>query len=124
VAVKIPLYFWRRQTPAFEQAVLEKGAAHARADAARLSLLAEAQNQWIAIQTTRRTAQIYADELIPQTRATLASALAAYRVGKVDFQTLVSAEIDLLELRRDYYRTIADNEIAVAKVEEIVGDLP
>lgn len=124
VGVKVPLWFWRKQTPAVEQANLEKGSAHAQTYATRLSVLSQAQNQWIAIETTGRIAQLYSKGLIPQAEATLTSASATYRVGKVDFQTLLSAEIDLLSLRQQYYRTVADHEIAIAKIEQIIGSLP
>jgi outer membrane protein TolC len=122
LGIKIPLYWWRKQTPAVEQAALEKDSSHAQTYAARLSVMSQVQNQWIAIQTTDRVIRIYSDGLIPQAEATLKSALATYRVGKVDFQTLLSAEIDVLSLRQQYYRAIADHEIAVAKIRQIVGD--
>ncbi|MGH7986160.1 MAG: TolC family protein [Candidatus Binataceae bacterium] len=122
IGVKIPLYFWRKQTPAIEQAGLEKGSAHAQTRAVKLSVLYQARNQLIAIRTTRRVARIYRQGLIPQAQATLASASAAYQVGKVDFQTLLSAEIDVLRLKQQYYRTVADHEIAVAKIQQIIGN--
>src|SRR5579875_123194 len=121
VGIRVPLWFWRKQTPAVEQADLEKGSAHAQTYATRLSILSQVQNQWIAIRTTQRIAQFYAEGLIPQAQVTLAAALASYRVAKVDFQTLLSAEIDLLSLRQQYYRTVADHEIAVARIQEIIG---
>lgn len=121
LGVKIPLYFWRKQTPAVEQAGLEKESAHEQTYATRLAVLSQAQNQWIAIQTTERIAQLYLNGLIPQAEATLTSASAAYRVGKVDFQTLLSAEIGVLRLKQQYYRTVADHEIAIAKVQQIIG---
>jgi outer membrane protein TolC len=122
LGAKIPLYFWRKQTPAVQQAALEKESAHADAYSKRLSVTSELQNQAIALQTTQRMLKLYSDGLIPQAQATLASALAAYRVSKVDFQTLLSAVIDVLRLRQEYYRTLADHEIAVAKIQEIIGD--
>lgn len=122
LGAKIPLYFWRKQTPAVEQAALEKESAHADAYSKRLSVTSELQNQAIALQTTQRVLKLYSDGLIPQAQATLASALAAYRVSKVDFQTLLSSVIDVLRLRQEYYRTLADHEIVVAKIQEIIGD--
>jgi len=121
VGLKIPLYFWRKQTPAVEQAALEKDSSHAQTYAAKLSVTSQVENQSIAIQTMDRVLRIYSDGLIPQAQATLKSAVSTYRVGKVDFQTLLSAEIDLLRLKQQYYRAVADHEIAVAKIQQIVG---
>jgi hypothetical protein len=84
--------------------------------------MSDLQNQAIALQTTQRVLKLYSEGLIPQANATHESALAAYRVSKVDFQTLLSTVIDVLRLRQEYYRTLADHEIAAAKIQEIIGD--
>jgi cobalt-zinc-cadmium efflux system outer membrane protein len=123
LGVRIPLYFWRKQTPAIEQAALEKASVDAQVYAARLSVTSQLQDQWLVVQTTQRVITIYREGLIPQAQATLKSAMAAYRVGKVDFQTLLSAQIDLLRLRQQYYRAVADHEIAIARIREVVGDI-
>ena len=123
LGISIPLYYSRKQTPAIEQAALENESANAQTYAARLSVSSAAQNDWIAIQTTDRVIKIYRDGLIPQADATLKSSLTTYRVGKVDFQTLLSAEIDVLRLKQQYYRAVSDHEIAIAKIRQIVGDV-
>jgi hypothetical protein len=55
---------------------------------------------------------------------TLSSATAAYQVGKVDFQTLLSAVIDVLRIKQEYFRTLADHEIAVARIRQTIGEQP
>jgi outer membrane protein, heavy metal efflux system len=122
LGAKIPLYFWRKQKLAVEQAVLEKESARADAYSKRLAVMSDLQNQVIALQTSRRVLKLYTEGLIPQANATHESALAAYRVSKVDFQTLLSTVMDVLRLQEEYYRTLADHEIAVAKIQEIIGD--
>jgi outer membrane protein, heavy metal efflux system len=122
VGATIPLYFWRKQTPAVEQAALEKEAAHAETYASRLSTMSDLQAQIIGLETTARIMSVYKSGLIPQSRATQSSALNSYRVGKIDFQTLLSSMVDVLRLQQEYYRTLADHEIAVAKIKQIVGE--
>jgi outer membrane protein TolC len=119
---KVPLYFWRKQTPAVEQSTLESESVRADASSKRLSVMADLQNRAIALRTTQRVLKLYRDGLVPQAEATRSSALAAYRVNKVDFQTLLSAVMDVLRMKQEYYRTLADHEIAVAKIREIIGD--
>jgi len=118
----IPLYFWRKQTPAVQQAALEKQSAHANTYSKRLSIGSDLQDQAVALRSTQRIMKLYGDGLIPQAEETLNSALAAYRVSKVDFQTLLSAEIDVLHVKQEYYRTLADHEIAVAKIRMLIGE--
>ena len=54
LGMKVPLYFWRKQTPAVEQAALEKESTSADSYAKRLSVLSDLQNQIIALRTTSR----------------------------------------------------------------------
>ncbi len=122
VGAKIPLYFWRKQTPAVEQAALEKTAAQSELRATRLETLSDLQAAAVSVRTQARIIAMYRDGLIPQALATMKSARAAYRTGKVDFQTMLSAVMALLELREGYFRAIADHEIAVARVRRIIGD--
>ena len=122
LGVKVPLYFWRKQTPAIEQAALEKESTRADSYSKRLSVLSDLQNQLVALRTTDRVLKLYSEGLIPQAEETLKSATAAYRVGRVDFQTLLSAVIDVLRVKQEYFRTLADHEIAIAKIRQTVGE--
>ena len=122
LGAKIPLYFWRKQTPAVQQAALEKESALSQLRATRLETLSDLQTAMISIRTQDRIIAMYRDGLIPQAVATMNSARAAYRTGKVDFQTMLSAVMAVLELREGYFRAIADHEIAVARVRRIIGE--
>jgi outer membrane protein TolC len=122
VGAKIPLYFWRKQTPAVEQAAAEKAAAENRLRSAWLETASDLRSEAAAARGQEKVISLYRQALIPQAEATLESARAAYRAGKVDFQTLLSAETDLLNLRQGYFRAIADHEKAIARIRQIVGD--
>lgn len=124
LGVKVPLYFWRKQTPAIEQASLQKESVLADSYSKRLSVLSDLQNQAIALRTSDRVLRLYTEGLIPQAEETLTSATAAYRVGKVDFQSLLSAVTDVLRVRQEYFRSLADHEIAVAKIRQTIGEEP
>jgi outer membrane protein TolC len=123
VGAKVPLYSWRKQTPAVEQSSLELESAAAHRQGRSLSIAADADNFLAEYMTTGRTLTIYRQGLLPQSRNSLDAAFAAYRVGKVDFQTLITAANDLLTTNQDYFRELADHEIALAKLEQIIGDL-
>ena len=123
LGARIPLYFWRRQTPAIEQAALDAAAAHAQMRARMLDASASAQDQLVAIHIADRVLTLYREGLIPQGENSLGAATAGYRVGKVDFESVLSAFVDLRNLHEEYYREIADHEIAVARLEQTIGDL-
>ena len=123
LGAKIPLYFWRKQAPAVEQAALALSAARSQTRAHELDAAASAEDQLIAIHAADRVLAIYRDGLLPQAESSLQAAQAAYWAAKVDFQTLIAAFADLRNLNEEYFRELADHEIAVAKLEQIVGDL-
>ncbi len=122
LGAKIPLYFWRKQTPAIEQAALEAESARAQTRATQLQVSSDAESSLVAMRTEERIMSIYQDGLIPQAETSESSAMSAYRVGKVDFQTLLSSVLDLENLRQEYYRSLADHEIAIAKIRQVIGD--
>ena len=122
LGAKVPLYFWRKQTPAIEQAALEAESAREQTRATQLQVSSEGESSLVAMRTAERVMAIYRDGLLPQAETSEASAMSAYRVGKVDFQTLLSSVLDLRNLRQEYYRTVADHEIAIAKIQQVIGD--
>jgi outer membrane protein, heavy metal efflux system len=122
LGAKVPLYFWRKQTPAIEQAGLEAESAREQTRATQLQASSDAESSLVAMRTAERIMSIYRDGLIPQAETLQASAMSAYRVGKVDFQTLLSSVLDLQNLRQEYYRSLADHEIAIAKIQQVIGD--
>jgi cobalt-zinc-cadmium efflux system outer membrane protein len=122
LGAKVPLYFWRKQTPAIEQAALEAESARQQVRATQLQVSSDGEGSLVAMRTAERIMSIYRDGLIPQAESSQASAMSAYRVGKVDFQTLLSSVLDLQNLRQEYYRSLADHEIAIAKIQQVIGD--
>jgi cobalt-zinc-cadmium efflux system outer membrane protein len=122
LGAKIPLYFWRKQKPAVEQAVLERESANERLRGSKLDAAGEIDRDWFALKTGDRVMSIYRDGLLPQARAAFESAMASYRTGRVDFQTLLSASVDQLNLNQEYYRALTDREIAIARIEQMIGE--
>jgi outer membrane protein TolC len=122
LGAKIPLYFWRKQKPAVEQAVLERESARQRLRASKLDAVSEIDRDWISLKTQERVMNLYRDGLLPQARASFESAMASYRTGRVDFQTLLSAAVEQLNMNEEYYRAMTDREIAIAHIEQLIGE--
>ena len=122
LGAKIPLYFWRKQKPAVEQAALERKSARERLRASKLDAAGEVDREWISLKTQERVMNLYRDGLLPQARATFESAMASYRTGRVDFQTLLSAAVEQLNMNEEYFRAITDREIAIARIEQMIGE--
>jgi outer membrane protein, heavy metal efflux system len=71
----------------------------------------------------RRQVELYKSGIIPQSRQNLESAVIAYRVGKVDFASLLDSRLTLFNYERDYYDSLADYQIRLTQLEAMVGGL-
>jgi outer membrane protein TolC len=118
----VPLYFWRKQTPAVQQAALELESARRQQAAGELEAATDAESTLVALRTADRIIRIYREGLLPQGRSSLESAFAAYQANNADFQTLISSLTDLFNLQQEYYRAVADHEIAAAKIEQFIEE--
>ena len=64
---------------------------------------------------------LYATSVIPQARAAVESAFSAYRVGEVDYMTLVQNEMTVNRYKIESVRLLADFHSAVAQMEALSG---
>lgn len=65
--------------------------------------------------------ELYKGGIIPQAEQSLESAVISYRVGKVDFLTLLDAQMSLLNYERELYMSQAEYMMGLAKLEAVVG---
>ena len=77
--------------------------------------------QHAALLRARRLATLYRTTIIPQARAALSSALAAYRVGRVDFMTLLDNQMTVNEYRQELSALEAEEGRAWAELEMLTG---
>jgi outer membrane protein TolC len=64
---------------------------------------------------------LYLTTILPQADAVTSSALAAYRVGTVDFMILLDARMALNRFRRERFALVAEEGKAWAELEMLVG---
>ena len=74
---------------------------------------------------TRSLFELYREEVLPQARANVESAFFSYRVGAVDFMTLVDAQMTVNEYEQEYFALLADYGRSIAELEMTIGrELP
>ncbi len=125
VGVTLPVHAGRRQYKAREEAGAWEQAAEAglvgvmvRVDARIREILAE-------LGQARTLLALHRDEILPQARAVVESALSSYRVGAVDFLTLVESRMALNGFEAEYFGLQASLGTAWAQLESTIGrDLP
>jgi len=69
----------------------------------------------------RRLVELYTSGIIPQAEQSLESAVISYRVGKVDFLTLLDGRLNLFNYERELYESKAEYMMQLARLEATVG---
>jgi outer membrane protein, heavy metal efflux system len=83
--------------------------------------LAEVQRRYVVTKTSEEQLLIYRDGLIPQAKATIQAGLASYQANRVDFETLLSSFLNVLNLDLEYQQTLLGHETALAHIERLTG---
>jgi len=121
LGVRLPLHRLRRQQPELAQAAAELEGSRRDYEAAVQQTWFDLRDQLAAAETASRLLAIYRGGLLPQASAAFDAVLAAYRVGRQDFTTLLASFSDLLKLDIEYWNTLAEHETALARIERVRG---
>lgn len=119
--VKIPLYFWRKQRYAGEEAESRFQEARQTYQSNRQEILFNAKDQYLVAKTSERLLALYESGIIPQASLSLESTLAAYEVGNIDFLSLLTSQSSLLNFEMQYYEELAKHEQALARLEPLLN---
>ena len=121
LSARIPIYRRRKLDPEMGQAVEELNQSRREYESQVQNAYFGIRDQYIAAETATQVLKIYREGLIPQALATYRAGLAAYEAGKQDFETLLSSFLDVLNYDEEYWKTLADHETALARLEELTG---
>lgn len=114
--VTLPIYSGRKQDKAVEEAAAELEAAQRELEAARNQVRYEVTDSYRMAEVAGRLLQLYAEGILKQARLAFDSAVAQYRVGRVDFLTLVTSWRRRLDSEITYHEQLAAHEKAVARM--------
>jgi cobalt-zinc-cadmium efflux system outer membrane protein len=121
VSARIPIYRRRKLNPEMTQAVEELHQSRRQYESQVQSAFFEVRNQYIAAETASQMLRIYREGLIPQALSTYQSGLASYQTGRLDFESLLSGFMDVLNFDEEYWKALLEHETALAKIEQITG---
>ena len=121
VSVNVPVFAASRQLRERDEAGAMLDAATWEETAVRVQVHAALATARQQAMTARRLVTLYAGTLVPQAAAAYEAALAAYRVGRVDFATLFDAQTMLLEYEHDLHNDEAMYGTAVAELDRLTG---
>ncbi len=125
VGFSIPVFAKSRQLRERDEAAAMEAMAEAELRNVRAQVDARIGELQAELERVRSLVDLYADEVLPQADANVESSLASYRVGDVDFMTLVDSQMTANRYEQEFYTLLADHGRAVAQLEMTVGrDLP
>ena len=125
IGFSVPIFAGSRQLRQRDEAAAMRAMAEAELVAARSEVDASVDRLLAELERSRRLLTLYEAEVLPQADANVESSFSSYRVGDVDFMTLVDAQMTANRYETEYYALLADYGRSVAELEMTVGrELP
>ncbi len=121
VGISVPLWAGRKQLAQRRELQAEQAMADAELRDLGNETYAELVRWRAAAVRASELVQLYATAVIPQARAAVEAALSAYRVGRVDYLTLVENEMTVNRYEIERVRFAAEFHGAVAQLEALTG---
>jgi len=119
--VRIPFYRSRKQRPEVAQAAEELHRSRREYEAQVQQAYFDIRDQYLRAETAAKILKMYREGLIPQAAGTFKAGVAAYEANRQDFETLLTSFLDVLHLDEEYWRTLLDHEMALARLEQVAG---
>jgi outer membrane protein TolC len=121
VMVKVPLFWRRKQRPMIAEAAAALESGKQMRDNTLAMATAQVTERYVQATTSQRLVTLYGDSVLPQARLALESSLASYQVGSVDFLTVLTNFITVLDYELSYEEQNARFRQALARLEPLVA---
>lgn len=121
VAINLPVWRGSKREPRIEEAASMREQALAMYQARLNEVDAMLRQQVAAAEQTLKAVRLYEGSLLPQARLTTDASLSAYRVGRVDFFTLLDSRMTVFGAETGYAASVAAYNKALAEIEFLTG---
>ena len=119
LGISLPIWGGSKQAPLERAAAVAKAEEDARALELHYETWASLGELRARAERARTLEEIYRTSVLPQAEAAVESALAAYRVGQVDYATLLDARLTVNRYEIDRVRLAAERLQAMAEIEAL-----
>ncbi|HEU4353872.1 MAG TPA: TolC family protein [Burkholderiales bacterium] len=123
VAINLPMWRESKRDPRVAEAESMREQASAMYVARLNELDAMLRQQVAAAEQSLKSVRLYETGLLPQARLTADASLAAYRVGRVDFFSLLDSRMTVFNAEVGYAASLAAYNKALAEIEFLIGKL-
>jgi len=121
VGFSVPIFARSRQHRMRDEATAMESMAAAELADMRAQVDARIGELLAELARTRTLVELFRTEVLPQARANVASSFSSYRVGTVDFMTLVDAQMTVNRYDQELYGMLAEYGLSVAELEMTIG---
>jgi outer membrane protein TolC len=121
IGATLPVFAKSRQLEMREEAEAMKAMAIADLAAMRAETRARVAELYANLLRSRNLTTLYQSTILPQARASVASSLAAYRVGQVNLMTLLDNHMTVNRYEQDLFTLQAEEGKALAELEMLIG---
>ena len=121
IGASLPIFARSRQYQMREEARAMRQMAVAELAMLRAETRAQIADAYASLIRARSLTSLYVTTVLPQAQAAVTSALAAYRVGGVDFMTLLDNQMSVNEYRQELFALQAEQGKAWAELEMLLG---
>ncbi len=119
--VKVPLYWFRKQRAGVTEQATGLQQSRATLQVTQQSLAYQIRNDLTMVDAATRLVNLYRQTVIPQASVTLESSLSSYEAGKVDFLTVLTNYISIVEYEMNYIEQLQNLFLAMSRLEEMTG---
>jgi outer membrane protein TolC len=121
VAINLPVWGGTKQGPRVAEAVAMREQASRMYDAQRNEMLSQLKQRVASAEQSYQSARLYETSVLVQARLAAESSLAAYKVNRVDFLTLLESQMTVFNYEVSHASAIVNQSKALAEIEFITG---
>jgi outer membrane protein TolC len=121
VAFSLPVHYWQKQHAAIAEQEYAAAQTRHEYEASRVSLESRIRQSYAEAETAHRLAVLYEKSIVPEAQLTLDSSLAGYETGKVDFVSVFSNFMNVVDYQLMDHEAIMQFQVALARLEELAG---
>jgi outer membrane protein TolC len=119
--ITIPIYFRRKQRAALTEQMDTLAQARRSYEATNQGLHFRVRDEFLTAEASWKLLQLYSNTTVPQASLALESSLASYEAGTVDFLSVLTNYLAVLEFEINYYEELQNYYQSLSRIEEMIG---
>lgn len=121
VDVKLPAYFRTKQNAEIAEKTFSATEARHNYEAVAVGIQSQIRETYTLAATSRKLMDLYQKSVIPGAQLALESSMAGYQTGTLDFLSLFSNFMNVVEYELMYHEELMQFHVALARLEEMTG---